>query len=145
MSRDPLASLLRFRQTAVDEAQKALADAHRVEQEAIAAVRAETDTLEQEMHVASSLSAGDDAVEAFAKWLPVGRKRISDAHLKQREATMTLDRVRAVLTLARASARAVETLMETRAAEQARGRTRKEQIELDEFALRCRDKAVRNS
>ncbi|MCQ8279943.1 flagellar export protein FliJ [Acetobacteraceae bacterium KSS8] len=138
MSRDPLLSLLRFRQSAVDEAQKALAEAYRVEQEAIAAVRRATETLELEMREASSLTAGDDAVEAFARWLPVGRKDVADAHARQREATTNLDQLRAVMTLARASVRAVEALMEKKAQIAAQHQKQKEQAELDEFAMRRR-------
>ena len=132
MKRDPLRTMLRIRQSALDEAQAALAAAYVAEQEAAARVRAATEALDLEMRAATSLSAGDDAVENFARWLPTGRRRISEAHLMLQDATATLDRLRAVLALARAGVRTVETLIEQRRLEQEALRARTEQHTMDE-------------
>lgn len=136
MTRDPLQALLRARQTAVDDAQKVVAEAYHMEQEAIEAVRQATESLELEMREASSITAGDETVEAFARWLPVGRKRIAQAHARQRDATSTLDQVRTILVLARSGVCAVETVIQKKRDEKAIALGRREQAELDEFSAR---------
>lgn len=140
MKRDPLRTMLRIRQSTLDEAQSALAAAYVVEQEAAARVREVTEALDLEMRAATSLSAGDDAVENFARWLPTGRRRIGEAHRMLQDATVTLDRLRAVLALARASVRTVETLIDQRRREQETLRAKLEQHALDEAAAARRSR-----
>ncbi len=134
MRRDPLQAMLRIRQSALDQAQAALAAAYAAEREATQRVREATEALELETRAAGSLAAGDEAVENFARWLPLGRRRISDAQQAQHEATVSLDRLRAVLALARAGVRTVEALIEERRREQQRLAMRKEQHAIDEIA-----------
>lgn len=138
MSRDPLAALLRIRQAALDDAQTVSSNAYHAEQQAIEAVRQATETLELEMREASSLTAGDEAVEAFARWLPIGRKQVADAHVRQREATAVLDQVRTILILARSAVGAVESMIENKRQEKLVLENRREQAELDELAGRRR-------
>ncbi len=132
MSRDPLRTMLRVRQSALDEAQKAVADAYRLEQETSLGAEAAANALAQEMQVATSLAGGDDAVEVFARWLPVGRRNLKRAHDAQRDATAALDCARAMLALARAGVRSVECLIEERQTERMLEEGRREQRILDE-------------
>lgn len=132
MKRDPLSAILRVRQSTLDEAQKVIAEAYNAELMASKQADAAAEALDREMAAATNLTCGDDVVETFARWLPIGRRNLKLAHDAQRDATAELDRARAVLALARASVRAVETLMEQR--EQARmlENGRREQLILDE-------------
>lgn len=132
MKRDPLRTMLRIRQSALDEAQTAVAAAYAAERGALSRVEEATAALAREMGEAMNLAAGDEAVESFARWLPVGRGILKRAHDGQRDATATLDRTRAVLALARSGVRAVESLMEQRQREQALEEGRREQRVLDE-------------
>ena len=134
MKRDPLGTMLRVRQSVLDEAQKAVADAYRLERDASDRADAASAALEREMRAAMSLTGGDEAVETFARWLPTGRRAIKQAHDAQRDATAVLDQARAVLTLARSGVKAVETLIEQRRAEQRLEDNRRDQRVLDETA-----------
>jgi flagellar export protein FliJ len=136
MKRDPLRTMLRVRQSTLDEAQKAVADAYRAEQDAANRAEAASAALEREMKTATSLAGGDDAVETFARWLPIGRRDLKQAHDAQRDATSALDRARAVLALARSGVKTVESLIEQRQAACQIDDNRREQRVLDEAGSR---------
>ncbi len=136
MRRDPLRTMLRVRQATLDEAQKAVAEAYRMERDASDRAEAAAAALEQEMRAAMSLTGGDDAVETFARWLPAGRRALRQAHDAQREATATLDQARAVLALARSGVKTVESLIEQRRTEQQLEEGRRDQRILDEAGNR---------
>ena len=138
MKRDPLQTMLRIRKATLDEAQKAVGGAYQREQEAGTRAHAAAAALEREMKAATSLICGDDAVESFARWLPVGRRTVAQAREAQRAATTDLDRARAVLALARAAVGAVESLIEQRQMEERAEAGRKEQLMLDEAGRHCR-------
>lgn len=138
MKRDALVAILRVRQSTLDEAQKVIADAYDAEQAASLRAQAAAEALSRELDAAMRLSGGDDAVESFARWLPVGRQSLQHAHDTQRDATTELDRARAVLSLARAGVRAVETLMEQRLQEKQKERNRREQLILDDSGRQSR-------
>ncbi len=128
--------MLRIRKATLDEAHKAVGEAYQREQEAGTRAQAAAASLEREMKAATSLVSGDDAVESFARWLPVGRRTVAQARDSQRAATTELDRARAVLALARAAVRAVESLIEQRQVEERTEEGRKEQLVLDEVGRR---------
>ena len=128
--------MLQVRQSTLDEAQKAVADAYQMERDASDHAEAASAALEQEMLAATNLAAGDEAVETFARWWPVGRKALKQAHDAQREATAILDQARAVLALARFGVKTVETLIEQRQAEQRLESNRRDQRVLDEVGNR---------
>jgi colicin import membrane protein len=138
MTQDPLGSLLRLRQVALDEARRELAECLRAESEAGAAVAAIEAAIEHEMEVASSLAAGDAEVEAFAAWLRRIRpeQRAAEAAVAAAEAATA--QARAVLGAARAAVRAAETMIEKKAAEARAAADRKAQAEVDEVAGRNR-------
>ena len=136
MKRDPLRTMLRIRKATLDEAQKAVAEAYQKERDAGARAQAAAASLEHEMKAATSLVGGDEAVETFARWLPVGRRMLAQARDAQSMATTELDRARAVLGLARAAVGAVESLIEQRGVEARVEEGRKEQLILDELGRR---------
>ena len=136
MKRDPLRTMLRIRQATLDEAQKAVSEAYVREQEAEGRADAAADALDREMKAATSLVGGDEAVETFARWLPIGRRALAQAREAQKAATADLDRARAVLGLARAAISAVESLIEQRTIQQRLEDSRKEQLLLDEVGSR---------
>ena len=138
MTRDPLQTMLRIRREALDEAQTAVADAHRVEQDAAGRAAAAAAALDQEMKAATDLAAGDDAVETFARWLPIGRRTLTQARDGHGNATAALDRSRAFLALARAGVRSVECLIDQRRAEARLQEDRREQRMMDEVGSRRR-------
>ena len=136
MKRDPLRTMLRIRRTTLDEAQKAVADAYVTERDACARADAAAVALEHEMKAATSLVGGDEAVETFARWLPIGRRTLAQARDAQRVATAELDRARVLLGLARAAVAAVESMIEQRQTEQRFEEGRREQLLLDEASRR---------
>jgi len=77
-------------------------------------------------------------VDAFARWLPIGRKVIETARQAEQEAAGKVDNARVVLRLARAACRSVETLVEARSERVRQTEDRKTQQEMDEIAGRSR-------
>ena len=136
MKRDPLKTLLRIRQATLDDAQKAVSQAYRAEQDAARLADEAGEALAHEMRIAMKLDGNDDAVETFARWLPVGRKAIKRANDAQRDATAELDHARAILALARSGVRTVETLAEKRQEECRQQEGRRAQHALDETGAR---------
>ena len=128
--------MLRIRKAALDEAQKAVADAYARERDACTRTDAAAAALEHEMRSATNLVGGDEAVETFARWLPIGRRTLAQARDAQRAATTELDRARVVLGLARIAVSAVEALIERRQAEERLEEGRREQLLRDEVSRR---------
>lgn len=136
MTRDPLAIILRIRQATLDDAETAVAEAYRQEKAALGRTEAAVDLLDRETQTAMSITGSDDMVEAFARWLPLGQNQLRQAHDNQRLATASLDRARAVLTLARSGVKAVERMIEQRELERRQLAQRREQAVLDELGGR---------
>ena len=136
MSGDALATLLRIRRNSLDDAQRAVADAMRRRQNMQERCEAEEARFANETVAALDLASGDEAVDAFARWLPVGRKAVETARAGKHEAAGELDRARVVLGLARAAYRSVELLIEERAREAELLQDRKAQQEMDEIGGR---------
>jgi flagellar export protein FliJ len=105
---------------------------------AAASLREATAALVREREVASSLLGGDEAVEAFASWLPRGLHAVEAAGAAQADAEAAVARARAQLAAARAAAEAILQLLAQQAADRAALRQRGEQAELDEIAGRSR-------
>lgn len=133
MTRDPLNTLLRLRNATLDGAKQALADGLAAERRAIDAEHAARDTMRREEDAATSLDAGDGAVEAFAAWVPRGRQAIGLATVERDSRAADLVAVRAKLALARADVEAIASLLETRAAAALTEENRRSQAELDEL------------
>ena len=137
-ARDPLASLLRLRRTAVDAARQDLATCLATEDAAAHTVAELKAAVAREMAAASSLAADDTDVEAFAAWLRQVRPRQAEAHAAHDRAREETARSRAALAAARAAERAAEIMLEEQAAEQRAEGQRRAQRDLDEMALRRR-------
>ena len=138
MSGDTLATLLRIRRNNLDDAQRTVADGLRMQQQAQARRETEETRYAAETVAALDLARGDEAVDAFARWLPVGRKAIETATIAEHEASGEVDRARVVLGLARAAHRAVELLMEKRGDEERRLQDGRTQREMDDLGGRAR-------
>ena len=136
MSGDTLATLLRIRRGSMDDAQRAVAAALRQQQSMQARSESEVRRFAEESVAALDLSRGDEAVDAFARWLPVGRDAVERARAAEQEAAAELDRARVVLGLTRAAMRSVELLIEKRAQETKTLQDRKDQSAMDELGSR---------
>ncbi len=138
MSRDPLATLLRIREAALDEAKQHVANALAREHAAALRLADEEAALSRETAAAVSPAEGDACVDAFARWLPVGRKAIATAQATHHAASAAVDQARIVLTLSRAAHRSVETLIEKHRGVADREAGLRLQREIDDLALQLR-------
>lgn len=134
MADDPLDVLLRLRRLTIDQARQALAECLRAETAAARRCEAIAEDVARQMQAATALTADDRAVEDFANWLrhTLPAQAAADAALLNAE-TQTRE-ARFVLSAARAGVRAVESMLERKAAEQHVRAGRAEQSELDEAA-----------
>jgi hypothetical protein len=138
MARDPLRTVLRLRQMAVDSArtelvarQENLSLASRMARDAEAAIA-------REMAAASVLDAGDGTVEAFAAWLPRGRAQVAQALAQEDRAQAEASQAHARLSAARTALEVVLSLLAQRTAEHRAEAARRLQSELDEVGRRRR-------
>lgn len=132
MTRDPLRTLLRLRAGVLDTAKRALAEAVAAEGHAIAAGHAARDAMRLEEAAAMSLDASDGAVEAFAAWMPHGRRRIEAALADCHARAADLVAARARLALASAGVESIAAVLDARAAALTATQSRKAQAEMDE-------------
>jgi len=111
-----------------------LAQALAAEQQVAEAVDRAISMIRRETELAVAMSAGDAAVEAFAAWLPSGLAERNRARelLAQAEAATAV--ARAALIAARTAEASVESLLESRLAEERLGDARGAQQVLDEVA-----------
>ncbi len=136
---DPLDTVLRIRRMALDDAGRTLAACLHTEddaRQAAEAAEAAEAAIGAEGEMAADLSAGDGAVEAFARWLPVGRARVAAAQSREDTAVAETARARAGVTVARATMKAALALSERRAAERNLLAERRAQAVLDEIGSR---------
>ncbi len=136
MSRDPLPALLRVRRMALDEARHRLAATLQAEADAEADALAAERAILTEADAARALTADDGVVETFAAWLPGARRRAEAARAAQEAAQAETSLARAGLQLARAAVEAAEALQSRQAEDRAAKAARKEQITLDDIAMR---------
>jgi hypothetical protein len=132
---DPIQSLLRLQRKAADEARQTLAFCLMRERDAEQSLAAAQAAIERET-AAAHASESDGDVEAFARWLPLGREALAAAEAMHLEAANATARARAALTLARGAAEATENLVEQRWKERREAADRKIQAELDDAGLR---------
>jgi hypothetical protein len=136
MPRSSLKTLQQLRKMEVDKASAELVRLENAADTARMAERAATNAIQTEMSAASRLSAGDGAVEAFGAWLPVGRAAVTRAQALLSRSEQQALQARAVLTLARAGAEAVDKLLAERAVLENDAANRKQQAIIDESAAR---------
>ena len=132
MPRDPLATLIRLRQRALDEAQRALVGCIAAETQARAAADEAARAIARETEVASCITGSDAVVEAFAAWLPAARERAETARREAESREAETTRARASVAACRTALESVETLQRKRRQEVAHARERRLQLELDD-------------
>jgi flagellar export protein FliJ len=136
VNRDPLETLARLRRNICADARRSLAACLEAEDTASTALRGAEAAIIREQDAAGSLEVGDGAVEAFASWLPLGRQAVAQARETHARAGAATVQARAILAAARASAEAVDRLIEKRAAEHEARAAKRAQATLDEAAAR---------
>ncbi len=133
---DPLATVLRIRRITVDDAKRELASLLQAEDAAQREADAADALIAQEGRAAATLAGGDDVVEAYAAWLPVGRAKAVAARAAYDKLRCDVSVARAALTVARAAAEVAQQLLTTRADERALQAERRSQAVMDEVATR---------
>ena len=132
---NPLEALAKLRRSLCEDARRALVACIAAEGAASATLRSAEVAIIHEQEAATALDTADGAVEAFAAWLPAGRRAVaqaSEAHARSVAATV---QARAVLAAARAAAEAADRLLTIRAEARAHDAARHTQATLDETAL----------
>ncbi len=133
---DPLDTVLRMRRVTVDEAKRELAALIRAEEVAQSKADALEALIRQEGEAAADLAAGDEVVEAYAAWLPVGRANAAAARASNEQIRCEIAKARAALSAARAAAESAQQFLDKRAAEHSLDASRRSQAVIDEIALR---------
>ncbi len=139
MARDPLASLVRLRRTACDDAQRCLISCVTIEAQAEAAANEAERTIARETHAASDPDGSDTLVEAFAAWLPEARRRTAEARHRLETLQAETARARATLTACRTALETVETLQKQRREAAKLADQRRWQLELEELSIPVSD------
>lgn len=137
MAADPLDVLLQVRRVAVDEARSNLTDCLTAESIAADHMHAIEAEIATETATATALTSDDAVVEAFARWLQRTLPRQRAAADALLAAEIRTKEARAVLAASRAGVRAIELMLERRAAERQAEESRREQAALDEVAQRA--------
>lgn len=114
MARDPLATLIKVRKLACDEAQRNLVEALTLEDRAEQLSHRVERTIAQEMQAATDVNGSDAMVEAFAAWLPGARQQLASARQALLDRQAETMRNRAELTACRTALEIVETLQKER-------------------------------
>ena len=130
-----LALIARMRGLAVAEARRTLAERRVLQDQAEAAESHATAQLVEEAAAAARMDTNDGAVEAFAAWLPEGRRAQIAARQALDHAQAATAQALTRLTLARAAEAAAEALIAAKAEEARREALKREQAVLDEIAM----------
>jgi hypothetical protein len=136
--RKTLDTLTKVRKQLLDDAHRALVDALERESEAAGAFKEAQHAIRREHDCAASLDAGDAAVEAFARWLPEGRRVCAEAEARLAAAQAATLQARAQLNLSRAAAEAASELLAEDVSAARTESERKLQAALDDAGLRVR-------
>ncbi|AQS83624.1 MAG: flagellar FliJ family protein [Acetobacter aceti] len=136
MPSSPLDSLLKIRKQELDEAKKLLSEALARAMTTSDAVKAAEQNMVRERDIALDFSADDQVVEAYSRWLPIGRIALDKARLSEQDAAMEVEACRTRVNMARSALEAAEKLAEIRAKEQQELAQKKEQAMLDDLAMR---------
>ncbi len=134
--RDALDVVLRLRRITVDDAKRELAALLQAEERAQAKANEAEARIAEEGFAAASLAGGDEVVEAYATWLPVGRAYAVAARAACDKICCDVAVARAALAASRAAAEAAQHLLDERAAARASEAGRRSQTVMDEIAAR---------
>lgn len=132
MSRDPLATLIRVRRLACDDAQRQLVSAIAAEARAQELAHTVERAIARETQAASDCGSSDAMVEAFGAWLPGARRQLQDARRALLSTQAEAVRARAELTASRTALESVEALHGQRHQAARLAAERKFQRELDD-------------
>ena len=138
MRRETLAAIVKLRQQAITDARRRLAITIADESRAQAKSQEAERQLLREAEAAANVTAGDEVVEAYARWLPKGLQQASAGRLEWEAATVEVNHARATLDAARAAAEMAEDAADTFEKAEVTKSRRKEQAELDERGVRTR-------
>lgn len=114
MARDPLATLIKVRKLACEESQRRLVEALALEHKAEQASHRLELTIAQETEAATDITGTDAMVEAFAAWLPEGRRQLATSRQILLDRQVETMRRRAELTACKTALETVETLQKQR-------------------------------
>ncbi len=132
MTRDTLATLIKIRRLACDEALRGLVAAVEAEDRALRASNEIERAMAQEIEMASDPASPDEVVEAYGHWLQQARRQLEAAQSHFQRLQVETSRKRAELTACRTALESVETLQQQRRDEAARTSAQKQQRELDD-------------
>ncbi len=132
MPHDSLATLVKIRQLACDDAMRSLVLALDLESQASQATHAIERAVAQQTEIASDPASPDAVVEAFGHWFLGARRQleVTQNRLQERQAETT--RKRAELTACRTALESVETLQKERRRSVEAARAQKLQRDLDD-------------
>ena len=116
MPSDPLATLVKVRKRACDEAQRSLVDALTLEDRAEQANHQIERKIARETEAATDVNGSDAMVEAFAAWLPAARRELAQVQQLLLDRQAETMRCRAELTACRTAQETVELLVAERKA-----------------------------
>lgn len=142
MPHDPLKTLLRVRNLAVEDGRRGLALSLDAANVAALALREAEMAIVRETERASDASGGDQLVEAFAAWLPGARRRVTQALFWQDRQDAEVARCRADLTACRQALESLQQLCADRQAVEDEAAARQEAQMLDEAASRAKPHSV---
>jgi hypothetical protein len=138
MRRETLVSIAKLREQAITDAKRRLAETIAEESRAQQAAQAADRELLHEAETAADVTAGDEVVEAYARWLPKGLAQAAEARLAWESATTEVSHARATLDAARAAAELADEALAAFDKAALEARLRKEQSEMDERGARPR-------
>ncbi|NHN88442.1 flagellar FliJ family protein [Acetobacter conturbans] len=136
MQRTPLDSLLRLRDQELDEAKKLLSEALARAMTASDAVKGAEQNMVRERDAALDLASDDRVVEAYSRWLPIGRAALDRARAREQDAALDVESCRTRVNLARSALEAAQKLAEKRAKEEQELAQKREQAMLDDLSAR---------
>jgi flagellar biosynthesis chaperone FliJ len=132
LSRNALATLIRVRRVACDDAQRALVSALAAEARAQQLAHKVERAIARETEAASDTDSSDAMVEAFGAWLPGARRELEDARRALLSTQAEAMRARAELTASRTALESVEALQKQRYEAARQAAERNLQRELDD-------------
>lgn len=142
MPHDPLKTLLRVPNLAVENGRRGLALSLDAANVAALALREAEMAIVRETERASDASGGDQLVEAFAAWLPGAQRRVTHALFWQDRQNAEVARCRADLTACRQALESLQQLCADRQAVEDEAAARQEAQMLDEAASRAKPHSV---
>ena len=138
---EPLRALLKMRRATTQAAKIALAHSIAAETKAHAQVAGADSRIIEESDAALSLGADDGAVEAYARWLPEGRRQATQARAVLGRASQEVSLARTALIMAKAAEHAITVELDRAERQIASLEAKRVQSDLDEIGARLSSRA----